>query len=267
MYGGHSAKIRGGITPAFSTSHHLSLARHHGDLDHPSRHGGGADDRRGRAGLVAGVHFQRTRWLAELPCHRRHPHRPSDPVRADLVAGLSLPQRRAASGLGPGLWLSQADGGTQQRDHPGAFHSGRRRHFRAGLDRPRRIPAMNSAQTPLHKVQGMGSSHSGTGHFWHERVTAVALIPLSLWFLYVMLGLAGTSEVTALQYLAHPWNALLMGAFVSFSLWHAYLGVQVVIDDYIHTAGTKIFLLLFTLLAVIAVGVVSLFAIVRIAAL
>ena len=60
---------------------------------------------------------------------------------------------------------------------------------------------MSSAQTPLHKVQGMGSSHSGTGHFWHERVTSVALIPLSLWFLYVMLGLAGTGEVTALQFL------------------------------------------------------------------
>ena len=77
---------------------------------------------------------------------------------------------------------------------------------------------MKSAQTPLHKVEGMGSSHSGTGHFWRERITAVALIPLSLWFLYVMLGLAGTSEVTALQ-------------------------------------------------SVIAVGVVSLFALVRIAAL
>ena len=126
---------------------------------------------------------------------------------------------------------------------------------------------MNTAQTPLHKVQGLGSSHSGTGHFWHERVTAVALIPLSLWFLYVMVGLASTSEVTALQFLAHPWNALLMGAFVCFSLWHAYLGLQVVIDDYIHTAGTKIILLMLCLLSVIAVGVVSLFALVRIAAL
>ncbi len=126
---------------------------------------------------------------------------------------------------------------------------------------------MNSAQTPLHKVEGMGSSHSGTGHFWHERVTSVALIPLSLWFLYAMLGLAGTSEVSALQYLAHPWNALLMGAFVLFSLYHAYLGLQVVIDDYIHTAGMKIALLLLRLLAVLLIGGVSLFAIIRIAAL
>ncbi len=126
---------------------------------------------------------------------------------------------------------------------------------------------MKTAETPLHKVQGLGAAHSGTGHFWHERVTSVALIPLSLWFLYVMLGLAGTSEVTALQFLAHSWNAILMGAFVAFSLWHAYLGLQVVIDDYVHTAGAKIFLMLVVRFSVIAIGSTSLFAIVRIAAL
>ena len=126
---------------------------------------------------------------------------------------------------------------------------------------------MKTGETPLHKVQGLGASHSGTGHFWHERVTSVALIPLSLWFLYVMLGLSDTSEVTALQFLAHPWNAILMGAFVCFSLWHAYLGLQVVVDDYIHTAGMKIFLLLVIRFSVIATGATCLFAIVRIAAL
>ena len=126
---------------------------------------------------------------------------------------------------------------------------------------------MRTAETPLHKVQGLGAAHSGTGHFWHERVTAVALIPLSLWFLYVMLGLSGTSEVTALQFLAHPWNAILMGAFVLFSLWHAYLGLQVVIDDYVHTAGMKIFLMLVIRFSVIAIAAISIFAIVRIAAL
>jgi succinate dehydrogenase / fumarate reductase membrane anchor subunit len=126
---------------------------------------------------------------------------------------------------------------------------------------------MSSLQTPLHKVRGLGASHSGTGHFWRERVTAVALIPLSLWFLYVMLGLAGTSEVTALQFLAHPLNAIMMAAFIVFSLYHAALGLQVVVDDYIHTPGAKIFLLLVIRFSVIAIGSTCLFAIVRIAAL
>ena len=103
---------------------------------------------------------------------------------------------------------------------------------------------MKSAETPLHKVQGLGASHSGTGHFWRERVTSVALIPLSLWFAYAMLGLAGTNEVAILQFLSHPWNALLMAAFAAVSLYHAGLGLQVVIDDYVHTPGTKIFLLM-----------------------
>jgi succinate dehydrogenase / fumarate reductase membrane anchor subunit len=124
---------------------------------------------------------------------------------------------------------------------------------------------MSSAQTPLHKVRGMGSSHSGTGHFWSERVTAVGLIPLSLWFAYAVLGLVGTTEVTALQFLAHPWNALLMGAFVCFSLWHTYLGLQVPVDDYVHTPGAKIFLLLLIRFSVLATGATCLFALVRIA--
>jgi succinate dehydrogenase / fumarate reductase membrane anchor subunit len=126
---------------------------------------------------------------------------------------------------------------------------------------------MKTSETPLHKVQGLGAAHAGTGHFWHERLTSVALIPLSLWFLYVMLGLSGTNEVTALQFLSHPWNAMLMGAFVLFALWHAYLGLQMVIDDYVHTAGMKIFLMLVVRFSVLAIASTSIFAIVRIAAL
>ena len=123
---------------------------------------------------------------------------------------------------------------------------------------------MTTAQTPLHKVQGMGSSHSGTSHFWRERVTALALIPLSLWFLYVMLGMVGASVVTPAQFFQHPWNGALMAAFISFSLYHASLGLQVVIDDYVHTAGTKIFSLLAIRGALLACWIVSIFAILRI---
>jgi succinate dehydrogenase / fumarate reductase membrane anchor subunit len=123
---------------------------------------------------------------------------------------------------------------------------------------------MTTAQTPLHKVQGMGSSHSGTSHFWRERVTALALIPLSMWFLYVMLGMVGASVVTPAQFFQHPWNGALMAAFISFSLYHASLGLQVVIDDYVHTAGTKIFSLLAIRGALLACWIISIFAILRI---
>jgi succinate dehydrogenase / fumarate reductase membrane anchor subunit len=120
--------------------------------------------------------------------------------------------------------------------------------------------------TPLQRVQGLGAAHSGTGHFWRERVTAVALVPLSLWFLYVVIGLAGTTEVSALVFLAHPWNAILMAAFAVISLYHAALGLQVVIDDYVHSPGSKIFLLLLVRFAVIATGSTCIFALLRIAA-
>ena len=123
---------------------------------------------------------------------------------------------------------------------------------------------MTTAQTPLHKVRGMGSSHSGTGHFWRERITALALIPLSLWFVYAMLGMVGASVVTPAQFFQHPWNGALMAAFVSFSLYHAALGLQVVIEDYVHTAGTKIFSLLAIRGALLACWIVSIFAILRI---
>lgn len=126
---------------------------------------------------------------------------------------------------------------------------------------------MKSLETPLHKVQGMGSAHSGTGHFWRQRVTAVALIPLGLWFLFSVLGLAGATEVAAIQYFTHIWNAILMAAFIVIMLYHLNLGLRVVIDDYVHTPGMKITLLLLRLVAVLLIGAVNLFALIKIAVL
>jgi succinate dehydrogenase / fumarate reductase membrane anchor subunit len=98
-------------------------------------------------------------------------------------------------------------------------------------------------------------------------MTAVALVPLSLWFAFVVLGLVGASEASVLAFLAAPWNAILMAALVIVMLYHMMLGLQVVIDDYVHAPGMKIFLMLLMRAFAIAVGAAALFALIHIAAL
>jgi succinate dehydrogenase / fumarate reductase membrane anchor subunit len=125
-------------------------------------------------------------------------------------------------------------------------------------------------ETPLHKVQGLGASHSGVRHFWRQRMTAAAMVPLAIWFAWSVVGLAGASEVQVLTYLTRsaiglPLNAILMGAFIVIALYHMVLGLQVIIDDYIHSDGGKIFLMLLMRAFALAVAAVSLFALFRIA--
>ena len=122
-----------------------------------------------------------------------------------------------------------------------------------------------SLETPLHKVEGLGSSHSGVTHFWRQRVTAAALVPLSIWFGVSVLGLVGVNAATAASFLQHPLNAILMGAFVVVALYHMALGLQVVIDDYIYTNWQKLSLMLLMRAFALALGATSLFAILRIA--
>lgn len=120
-------------------------------------------------------------------------------------------------------------------------------------------------QTPLARVEGLGAAHSGTGHFWRQRVSAVALIPLSAWFVYAALAVAGADRETAVAFLHHPVNAIAMALFVIAALYHSVLGLQVVIEDYVHTEAWKIALLLFNQLLAWVLGAISLFALVKIA--
>ncbi|MBI3678654.1 MAG: succinate dehydrogenase, hydrophobic membrane anchor protein [Proteobacteria bacterium] len=99
-------------------------------------------------------------------------------------------------------------------------------------------------ETPLHRVQGLGAAHSGTTHFWRQRVTAAALVPLTIWFGYAVLHLIGAQQVMVLSFFQHPLNMALMGLFMLAATVHMVLGLQVVIEDYVHTEGTKILLLL-----------------------
>lgn len=119
-------------------------------------------------------------------------------------------------------------------------------------------------ETPLHKAQGLGSSHSGVGHFWSQRLTAVALIPLSIWFGISILGLVGANMAAVDAFLQMPMNAVLMGAFVLIALYHMVLGIQEVILDYVPHPGFKFFLMLCNYGFAIAVAAASVFALLRI---
>ena len=119
-------------------------------------------------------------------------------------------------------------------------------------------------ETPLHRVEGLGPAHSGTQHFWRQRVSAIALIPLSIWFGFSALALIGAKEVDVLTYFQHPWNAGLMGLFVVIMLIHQQIGLQSVIDDYIQQPGLKLVCLLLNRAFAWIVGVACLIALLRI---
>ena len=122
-----------------------------------------------------------------------------------------------------------------------------------------------SLETPLHKAQGLGSAHSGVGHFWAQRVTAVALIPLTIWFAISALGLVGTGLVPVLIFLQNPLNAVLMAGFVLISLYHMTLGLQEVILDYVPHQGFRFLLMLVNYGFALAIAAACVFSLLRIA--
>lgn len=120
-------------------------------------------------------------------------------------------------------------------------------------------------RTPLARATGLGSARSGTEHFWHQRMTAVALIPLSIWFVVSALSLVGANLAEALVFLAEPVNAILMFLFLFAALFHMTLGVQVVIEDYIHGERMKLFLLMLNRFFALGVGFAAAFSLLKIA--
>lgn len=124
---------------------------------------------------------------------------------------------------------------------------------------------MSNLRTPLKHVRGAGSAKSGTGHFLIQRMSAVALVPLSLWFVWLVLTLLHADYVAARALLAQPLHTVLMAAFVIALFWHAQLGAQVVIEDYVHTPWLEVMLQLAAKFAAILGALASLFAIIRVA--
>ena len=99
-------------------------------------------------------------------------------------------------------------------------------------------------RTPLGRVRGLGSAKSGTHHWWMQRVTSIALLPLTLWFVVSMLSLAGASYVQTRAFLAWPVNAVLMLALIGLTFHHIAAGLQVVVEDYVRKDMQRIAALL-----------------------
>jgi succinate dehydrogenase / fumarate reductase, membrane anchor subunit len=118
-------------------------------------------------------------------------------------------------------------------------------------------------ETPLKKVRGLGSAKSGTEHFWRQRLTAIAQIPLTLAFLVVVLRTVGKDHASVVATLSHPLVAILMLLFIITGVMHMRIGMQVIIEDYFHSEASKFTLLILNTFFEIAVGLACVFAVLK----
>jgi succinate dehydrogenase / fumarate reductase membrane anchor subunit len=122
-----------------------------------------------------------------------------------------------------------------------------------------------SLRSPLGRVLGLGSAKDGTSHWWAQRVSAVALVPLTVWFLISLLALPSLDYATVRIWLSFPLTGLLAVLLVAVLTYHSYLGTSVVVEDYVHSAGTKLASLLLLRFLYVLVGGASIFSVLRIA--
>ncbi len=120
-------------------------------------------------------------------------------------------------------------------------------------------------RTPLGKVKGLGSARDGTHHWWMQRVTAIAMVPLGIWFVVSLVALAGADYPTMVAWVSNPFVTVLLLAFLLALFYHLKLGVQVVIEDYVHSEGGKIFLNLFVTFACFLIGMAAVVSVLKIA--
>ena len=120
-----------------------------------------------------------------------------------------------------------------------------------------------SLRSPLGRVLGLGTAKDGTSHWWGQRVSGVALAVLGLWFAWAVATMSGFSYAESVAFISQPVNALLLLLLSVAMAYHSYLGVQVVIEDYVHGHGLRIASLLLSRYAHIGLAVAAIFAILK----
>jgi succinate dehydrogenase / fumarate reductase membrane anchor subunit len=120
-------------------------------------------------------------------------------------------------------------------------------------------------RTPLGRVRGLGAAKDGVGHWWVQRLTAVALVPLILWFVASIVGLVGADHAAFVAWLSRPFNAVLMTVLLIAGFHHLQLGLQVVIEDYVHHEAAKFAGLVVVKFAAALLALAGIFSVLKIA--
>ena len=120
-------------------------------------------------------------------------------------------------------------------------------------------------RSPLGKVRGLGSAKDGTHHWWMQRVTALALIPLAIWFVASVVALTGQDHAAFAGWVKNPISATLLVLLIGATFHHGQLGLQVVIEDYVHHEGSKVALILLVKGAALVLAGIGILSVLRIA--
>ncbi len=132
-------------------------------------------------------------------------------------------------------------------------------HRSSPSDRPLRLAS------PLARARGLGSAKHGLAHWWAQRVSAIALVPLTLWFIWSAIHFGGADQAQVQDWLARPASAILMSLFIVATFYHLSLGVQVVLEDYVHREGVRLTALLLVKGLIVLTASAALFTVLHVA--
>src|SRR3981081_3260449 len=240
------------------------------DVHRPSHHRRGALFRHVDRGLVAARCRRRPECLWGVRGLRDQLGRARRAVRLHLGAAPSHARRHPPFRLGPRLWVwpggTRMAGARQSRglDRLDGAAVALFRHVRHALtDRSGIRTSTMTMRTPLARVRGFGSARSGTEHFWRQRLTAIANALLTLGGVILLLSLTGRTYPAVRQILGSPLIAVLMLLFVLSITIHMKIGMQVIIEDYMHEEKQKLTLLVLNTFYAVAIGLAFAYAILK----
>jgi succinate dehydrogenase / fumarate reductase membrane anchor subunit len=131
----------------------------------------------------------------------------------------------------------------------------------------RAAPPAAALRSPLGRALGRGAAGDGVSHWWAQRLSSIALVPLTLWFVFALLGLPALDFSTVRSWISEGWTPVWMGLLVAIIAHHSWLGVQVVLEDYVHSKSIKLAALLASTFAHLLLAAAGVYAVLKLAIL